>query len=73
MEVNLFFCCTNIDLHSLEDYEELERRGFAPQILHCLGLCHDCAMGKMAVLGSTIITRASPGEFLATIIRLMDP
>ncbi|HSH81454.1 MAG TPA: hypothetical protein VLA19_23240 [Herpetosiphonaceae bacterium] len=62
--MDIFFCCTNLDLFSLDDYEDLARRGFGPQVVHCLGLCHYCALGKMAVRDGMLIVATDAENFL---------
>lgn len=57
------FCVSNIDLHSLQEFEELRRMGLDPQEAHCLGLCHHCSQGKVAICGDRIIVAASSEDF----------
>lgn len=57
------FCASNIDLHSLEEFEELRRMGLEPQEAHCLGLCHHCSLGKVAVCGDRLIVAATSKDF----------
>ena len=61
MEMTL--CCTNIDLYSFEEFSELERLRFPLHVVHCLGLCHYCAQGKMALVGDAFVVADSSEEF----------
>ncbi len=53
--MNIIFCCTNVDLHSLAEVNELERLGLPLQLVQCLGLCHYCAQGKLALIGDDVV------------------
>ena len=62
-QVEIRFCCTNIDLHSLDEFNELECQGRALHVEHCLGLCHYCAQGKMAVVDDIVIVAETSEAF----------
>ncbi len=61
--MEITFCCTNIDLYSQEEFNELERLGLPLQAVHCLGLCHYCAQGKMALVDDAVIVADSSEAF----------
>ncbi len=62
------FCCTNIDLHSLEEFSEFADQGLPLHVEHCLGLCHFCAQGKMAVVNNAIVLADDPESFRLAIV-----
>ncbi len=57
------FCSSNIDLHSLQEFEELQSMGLGPQEAHCLGLCHHCGQSKVALCGDRLIVAATSKDF----------
>jgi len=59
----IWFCCTNVDLYSYEELCILERLDVAVEVVHCLGLCHYCAQGRLAVAGDEIIAAADAAAF----------
>lgn len=61
--MEITFCCTNIDLYTLEEVSELERLGLPLHVEHCLGLCHYCAQGKLALINATVVVADSPEAF----------
>lgn len=67
----IVFCCTNVDMYSLQEFRELERLGMAPQEVHCLGLCHYCAQGRMAVVGDMILLASTPEDFWSALRPLL--
>ena len=66
--MNITFCCTNIDLHSLEEFSKLEGQGLPLHVEHCLGLCHYCAQGKMAVVNNAVVLADDPEAFRLAIL-----
>ena len=66
--MDITFCCTNLDLHTFEEFCELERMGLPVQSVHCLGLCHYCALGKMAVVDDVIVIADSTERFWQTLL-----
>lgn len=48
------FCCTNIDLHALAAYDALRRLGIPTDVWHCLGACHACLEGPVAMANGRI-------------------
>lgn len=66
MEIS--FCCTNIDLYSFEEFSELERLGAPLHVAHCLGLCHYCAQGKLALVDDALVVADSSEEFWWTLL-----
>ena len=68
MEIS--FCCTNLDLYTFEDFSELARMGLPLQTVHCLGLCHYCAQGKLALVDDVIVIGDGSAGFLQTLLSL---
>lgn len=62
-QVEIIFCCTNVDLHSLEEFRKLERLGLSLQVVPCLGLCHWCAQSRMALVDDTVVVADDPEAF----------
>ncbi len=60
----ILFCCTNLDLYSYEEFVVLERLKCSPSVVHCLGLCHYCAQGKLAVVDDVVIVAETSEGFL---------
>ncbi len=71
--MNITFCCTNLDLYSLEDFYELERLGLSPHAVHCLGLCHYCAQGKLALVDDAVIVCDSVEGFWLALQAMHKP
>lgn len=71
--VEIAFCCTNIDMHSLEEFRELERLGVPVHVEHCLGLCHYCSQGRMAVADGEIVVADSSSAFWLALESLDAP
>ena len=71
--MNITFCCTNLDLYSLEEFDELERLGLAPETVHCLGLCHFCAQGKLALVDDALIIGESLEDFRLALQAMNEP
>ena len=61
--MEIAFCCTNIDMYSLAEFQELGRLGVPVREEHCLGLCHYCARGWMALVGHTIVVADNASDF----------
>ncbi len=59
----MLFCCTNIDLFSYDEFSVLEHLEPAPCVVHCLGLCHYCAQGKLAVVEGVVIVGETAEDF----------
>ncbi|PLS79707.1 MAG: hypothetical protein CYG59_11830 [Chloroflexi bacterium] len=59
----MLFCCTNIDLFSYDEFSALEHLEPAPHVVHCLGLCHYCAEGKLAVVNGVVIVGETAEDF----------
>ncbi len=71
--MHITFCCTNLDLYSLEDFYELERLGLSPRTVHCLGLCHFCARGKLALVDDDLIVGDSVEDFRLALQAMHEP
>lgn len=70
-EVEIRFCCTNIDLHALAEFNEWERMGIPLQVEHCLGLCHYCAQGRLAMVGDVVIIADDSPSFRLALLRCL--
>lgn len=63
----ILFCCTNLDLYSYEEFTVLEHLECSPRVVHCLGLCHYCALGKLAVVDDVVSVAETPEGFLQAV------
>jgi uncharacterized protein YuzB (UPF0349 family) len=70
-QVKIMFCCTNIDLHVLAEFNECERMGLPIQVEHCLGLCHFCAQGRLAVVDDAVVITDDPQSFRLALLRCL--
>lgn len=62
-KMTILLCCTNIDLYAYAEFRVLEELRCAPQVVHCLGLCHYCAQGKLAVVDDVVIVAETSEGF----------
>ena len=59
----ILFCCTNIDLYSYDEFIVLEQLERDPHVVHCLGLCHYCTQGKLAIVDDVVIVTETSEAF----------
>ncbi len=70
--MHITFCCTNLDLYTLDEFRALERMGLDLETVHCLGLCHLCAQGKMALVEDAIVVADDAAAFWQAVRSLCE-